>query len=183
MSLLPQPYALLAKGAAVVAVIGGLWWSNQHYVVNPAVDRANSAWQQKWDKRDKQDAASVLQQEKDNREKELALQADADAAQAQADKDKAELASRLAASRASAERLQSGIANAISALDKGSAVTGAPGSRTAGNPAGVLLADLYRSINERAGQLAEEADRRRDRGLVCEALWVKARSSAQEKTR
>lgn len=183
MSLIPQPYQLIAKGSAVVAVIGCLWWANQHYVVNPAVDRANSAWQQRWDKRNLDEQTEAYRNEQTNRAKELALQADADAAQAQADKDKAALASRLAASRASAERLQSGIANAISALDKGSAVTGTTGSRPTGNPAGVLLADLYRSINERAGQLAEEADRRRDRALVCEALWDKARSSAQEKTR
>lgn len=177
------PYTTLSKIAAVVAVIGGLWWANQHYVVNPAVDRANNAWQQKWDKRNLDEQTEAYRNEQNNRAKELALQADADAAQLQAEKDKAVLASRLAASRASAERLQSGIANAISALDKGSAVTGATGSRPAGNAAGVLLADLYRSINERAGQLAEEADRRRDRALVCELLYDKARSSAQKKTR
>ena len=183
MSLLPQPYALLAKGAAVVAVIGGLWWVNQHYVVNPAVDRANSAWQQRWDKRNLDEQTEAYRNEQNNRAKELALQADADAAQRQAEKDKAALASFVAANRASAKQLQHGVRLAIESLDKGSAVTGAPGSRPAGNAASVLLADLYRSINERAGQLAEEADRRRDRALICESLYDKARSSAQEKTR
>lgn len=183
MSVLSSSHTLLAKGAAVVAVICGLWWANQHYVVNPAVDRANNAWQQKWDKRNLDEQTEAYRNEQNNRAKELVLQADADAAQLQAEKDKAVLVSRLAASRASAEQLQRGIHAAIDSLSSASTVTGTAGSRTAGNAAGLLLAELYRSINERAGQLAEEADKRRDRALVCEALYDKARSSAQEKTR
>lgn len=184
MSLIPQPYQSVSKIAAVVAVVGGLWWANQHYIVNPAVDRANAAWQQRWDARDKADAAAALEQEKANREKELSLQAAADEEQRKADAARSDLARRLAASRVSAERLQQGVSAAISALNGGTIAGSASGSAT-GTSAGLLLSELYRSINERAGDLAGEADRARAAGLTCERLYNNARSSAasEEKAR
>lgn len=177
MPVLPQPYLLIAKTTAVVAVIGGLWLANQHYVVNPAVDRANSEWRQKWDARDKADAQSALQQEKENRDKEKSLQAVADAEQQKADAARAYLSRQLAASRVAAQQLQSGVEQAIHQL-------GGTASATAGRPttarAGLLLAELYRSIDERSGYLAAEADRRREAGLTCQRLYDNAR---QEKAR
>lgn len=177
MPLLPQPYALLAKGAAVVAVMGSLWWANQHYVVKPAVDRANSEWRQKWDARDKADTQAALQQEKENRDKEKSLQAVADAEQQKAGAARADADRRIAASRAVSQQLQIGIEQALQQL-------GNPPATTAGRPttarAGLLLAELYRSIDERSGYLAAEADRRREAGLTCQRLYDNAR---QEKAR
>lgn len=182
MSLIAQPYQTVTKIAAVVAVIGGLWWANQHYIVNPAVDRANAAWQQRWDARDKSDAAAALEQEKQNREKEISLQAAADAEQRKANVARSDLARRLAASRAESERLQSGVQAAIDSLAAGT-IAGTTSGRQTGRHAGVLLAELYRSINERAGDLAGEADRARAAGLMCERLYNNARTAQQEKAR
>lgn len=183
--MLPQLNTIAVKSIAVVAVIGGLWWANQHYVVNPAVDRANSAWQQKWDKRNADDAAMALTQEKANREKELSLQAAADEEQRKADVARDDLARKLAASRAASERLQQGIQAAISALDKGSTVTGAAVSGPARADTGALLSELFRSVDEAAGYYAGEADRAREAGLTCERLYNNARASAasEEKAR
>lgn len=183
MSLIAQPYQTVTKIAAVAAVIGSLWWANQHYVVKPAVDRANASWQQRWDARDKADAQAALTQEKANREKEQNLQAAADAEQRKADADRAVLARRLADQRAVADRLQQGIQAAIDALNNGATVTGATSGSATRPGAGVLLAELYRSVNQRAAYLAGEADRARAAGLTCERLYNNARLSAQEKAR
>lgn len=172
MGLIPQPYLLIAKTTALVAVISGLWWVNQHYVVNPAVDRNEAAWQQRWDARDNADAQAALAQEKFNREKEQALQAAADAEQQKADAARAELTRRAAASRAAAQQLQRGVEQAIQQLG-GTAAASSGGTATA--RAGLLLAELYRSIDERSGDLAAEADRRHEAGLTCQRIYENAR--------
>lgn len=43
MNTISRNLAIAAAGALGI----GLWWANQHYIVNPAVDRANAAWQQR----------------------------------------------------------------------------------------------------------------------------------------
>lgn len=170
--LLAQPYATIAKAVAVGVVISTLWAANQHFIVNPAVDRNTAAWQARWDSRDKADAEATTAQEKKNREREQALQAAADAEQRKAEAQQAELSRRLAAGRAASEQLQLGIAKAIEQL-------GGNAPATSGRPttarSGLLLAELYRSIDERAGDLAAEADRRREAGLTCERIYNKAR--------
>lgn len=170
------------KIAACVAAVAALWLLNEHFIVDPAVDRANAAWQQRWDARDKADAAAAMEQEKANREKELSLQAAADKEQRKADVARSDLARRLAASRVSAERLQQGVSAAISALN-GGAVSGATPGGATGTSAGLLLSELYRSINQRAVDLAGEADRARSAGLTCERLYNNARTAQQEKAR
>lgn len=170
------------KISAGIAAVAALWFLNQHFIVNPAVNAETSRWQQRWDARDKADAAAALEQEKENREKELSLQAAADEEQRKADVARSDLARRLAASRVSAERLQQGVSAAISALDSGTAA-GATSGGAARTASGVLLAELYRSINERAGDLAAEADRARSAGLTCERLYNNARTAQQEKAR
>lgn len=180
--MLPQLNTISVKAVAMVAVIGGLWWANQHYVVNPAVDRANAAWLQRWDARDKADTAAALKQEKENREKELSLQAAADAEQQKADAARVDLARKLAASRAESERLQSGIQSAIDNLAAGT-TSGTTTGSTTGNRTGILLAELYRSIDQRATDLAGEADRARSAGLTCERIYDNARIAQKEKAR
>lgn len=171
----------LVKVIAIAAVIGALWWAIHHFIVNPAVNAETARWQQRWDARDKADAAAALKQEKEHREKELALQAAADETQRAADAERSALARQLADQRASSERLQLGIKAAIDALNTGSAVAGAAVSSTTRAGTGVLLAELYRSINQRAGDLATEADRARAAGLRCESIYNAARESARQK--
>lgn len=175
--LLPAPYSVLAKGGAALLLIGGLWAANQYLVVSPAVNAETARWQQRWDKRDKADAAAALAQEKINREKEQALQAAADAEQQKADAARADADRRIAASRAVSQQLQNGVEQALQQL--GSYTTASAGRPTT-TSAGLLLTELYRSIDERAGDLAAEADRRREAGLTCQRLYDNAR---QEKAR
>lgn len=172
----------MIKAAAAALFIGALWAANQHFIVKPATDRTDAVWQKKWDDRDKADAEATLKQEKENRDKEQALQASADEEQRKADATRGDLARRLAASRAESERLQSGVQAAINSLAAGTAAGATPG-RTTGNGAGILLAELYRSINQRAVDLAGEADRARAAGLTCERLYDSARQSTKEKAR
>lgn len=179
--MLNMPTIAIKAGAAVL-LIGALWFANQHFIVKPATDHVNAAWQQKWDARDRADAEATLKQEKENRDKEQALQASADEEQRKADAARSDLARRLAASRAESERLQSGVQSAIDSLTAGTAA-GTSAGRQTGNRAGVLLAELYRSINQRAVDLAGEADHARAAGLTCERLYDNARQSSKEKAR
>lgn len=179
--MLNIPTVAVKSGAAVL-LVGAVWFANQHFIVKPATDRVNSSWQQKWDKRDKADSDAALKQEKENRDKEQALQASADEEQRKADAARSDLSRRLAASRAESERLQSGVQAAIDSLSTG-ASAGASARGSTGNRAGVLLAELYRSINQRAIDLAGEANRARAAGLTCERLYDNARQSSKEKAR
>lgn len=169
------------KIAAAVVVIGALWWANTRYIVNPAVNAETARWQQRWDARDLADSKAALQQEKENREKEHALQAAADAEQQQADAEKDRLARELADQRASSERLQSGIRDAINQLSRAS--SGTTSGSTARPGSGGLLAELFSEINTAAGEYAAEADRARAAGLRCENIYNNARNAQHEKAR
>lgn len=173
MSVLPSSYTLIAKAAGVVAIVGGIWFANQHYIVKPAVDRANRVWQQRWDVKALADKTEEFTREQQAREQERSLQAAADAEQQKSNAERSVLLKRVADSRAASERLQQGVSNAINQLG------GSVASTTAGGPAkpgtGVLLTELYRSINQRAADLAGEADSARRAGLTCERVYDNAR--------
>ena len=163
------------KIAAIVAVIGGLWWANTRYIVNPAVNAETARWQQRWDDRDLADSKAALQQEKENRDREMYLQSAADAEQKQADAEKDRLARELADQRAASNRLQRGIREAIDQLasTSSSITTGGSARPNSKN----LLAELFSEINRTAGEYAAEADRSRAAGLRCENTYNAARQN------
>lgn len=184
MSLIPSQYLTAVKVAGVVVVVAALWWVNEHYVVSPAVAAANAAWQKKWDDRDAADLLAKQQFTDEQRSIELSRQAQIDAIQEKANEDAQKARANAAAARRSADQLQSGIKDAIAKLQQSSssdtAVTTGSASRTS---AGLLLAELFRSINDRATDLAEEADRRGRAGLACEAAYNAVRNTKPETTK
>ncbi|MCX2192106.1 DUF2514 domain-containing protein [Pantoea agglomerans] len=122
---------------------------------------ADRSWQDKWDQRDKADTAAKLAFTQEQRRIELTRQAEIDTIQREADEENRKAdAQRVAAERA-ADRLQSGIQNAIAQLQQRRGDdTGTATSGKAGRNPGDLLAQLYREIDSTAGELAAEADRR-----------------------
>ena len=82
----------------------------------------------------------------------------------QADADRARAASRGLHDRA--DKLARRLADSERACGAGT-----PGRSEAETSGAVLLADLFRRADDRAGQLAKDADEARARGLACEAAY------------
>jgi len=154
--------------AAVLLVAGALFGAYHH-----GVTVTDAKWLSAWHQRDADDKAAALENETRERAKEQARQqsinkaiqdgqqiidqatADASAARAAADglrgaADK--FAGRLAASEAS-----------------GNSCTAA--ASKAATRAALLLADVLKRADQRAGDLAEVADQARARGLTCEQAF------------
>lgn len=158
--------------AAVAATLVLIVWANNKYVVRPAVAKNEAAWQKKWSDRDAKDAEDRLLFDSEQRSIEQSWQNHVNDIQKKADNETRKANINAAASRASAERMQLGIKEAITRLQQpGSSVAGVTASSKAADATGVLLTELYRSIDERSGELAEEADRRRLAGLACERIY------------
>jgi selenocysteine-specific translation elongation factor len=76
-----------------------------------------------------------------------------------------------AAARVAADRLRDKIARITAAASERSANPGASPASSAADDTTLVLADLLRRADERAGELAEFADRAHQAGQVCEASY------------
>ncbi|WP_447763891.1 DUF2514 family protein [Pseudomonas reinekei] len=154
--------------AAVVLVAGALFGAYHH-----GVTVTDGKWQSEWNARDARDEAAKADYEASERENEQARQqsinkaiqdgqqiidqatADADAARASADGLRGavdDLASRLAYSEASVNSCTSA-------------------SGKAATRAAMVLADVLKRADQRAGDLASVADQARARGVTCERSY------------
>jgi hypothetical protein len=155
--------------AALALVAGALFGAYHH-----GVSVTNEKWQAQWRVRDTRDALAKAANEAAERIKEQAYQktinkavqdgqwiidqANTDAAVARASADSLReaadnLASRLAASEAS-----------------GNSCTAA--ASKAASRAALVLADVFKRADQRAGDLAEVADQARARGMTCERAYT-----------
>jgi len=156
---------------AVVCSLAVWWFSHQRY--NAGYGEANAAWALKWQQRDAADATALAKRQAEARAEEQRRQGEIDAiekkaegqiAQAVADADHARVvsdglhdeAAKLAARLAASERAH----RAATASESAAGTTGSE-----------LLAELFRSADQRAGELAAIADQARIRGLTCEAAY------------
>ncbi|WP_454839739.1 DUF2514 family protein [Pseudomonas hormoni] len=154
--------------AAVLLVAAALFSAYHH-----GMTVKGNEWQAKWDKRDADDAQAKATNEAIERTKEQAYQqsinkavqdgqriidqatADADAARASAYSLRGaadNLAARLAASEASGHSCTAAASKAVAR-------------------AAMVLADVLKRIDQRAGDLAEVADQARARGVTCEHAY------------
>ncbi|VVO86858.1 DUF2514 family protein [Pseudomonas fluorescens] len=154
--------------AAVLVLVAALFGAYLH-----GVSTTNATWQSEWNARDTRDAEARATNEAAERTREQAYQqsinkavqdgqriidqATADAAAARATADSVRgaadtLASRLAASEAS-----------------GDSCTAAASEAAA--HAAMVLADVFKRADQRAGDLAEVADQARARGVTCEQAY------------
>ena len=155
------------RGLLVALILGGAFFSGSWH----GTRQANTAWALKWKQRDADDATALAKRQAEAREEEQRRQGEVDEikkqasqqlAGVQADADRARAASRGLHDRA--DKLAGKLAErerACGAGTSGRSETEASGA--------VLLADLFRRADERAGELAREADEARARGLACEA--------------
>lgn len=171
---------LKANWRALVALLFIItaFWMTHHLGYSSGHDAADSAWQEKWDRRDKADAAATLAFTQEQRRIELTRQTEIDEIQRKADEENRKADVDRAAAELAANRLQSGVQNAIAQLQQRRGVyTRTATSGKAGRNPGDLLAELYREIDSAAGEYAAEADRRGRVAMTCERAYDAIRNS------
>lgn len=148
----------------VVALLAGTgyWWGSSH---------ANKAWQLRWTQRDADDRLAKLAFNTQQRRIELYRQGEIDAIEQHYAAKLATANANLNTARVQSSRLQRGIDVALAQLRAGGRDTGSVSERQAKDQTGLLLAQLYREINDRSVALAGEADDAWLRGKQCEASY------------
>lgn len=86
-----------------------------------------------------------------------------------------------AAARVAADRLRDKLARITAAARERSANPGAAAASPPAEDTTVVLADLFRRADERAGELAEFADRAHTAGQICESSYDAVRSAGESK--
>lgn len=141
---------------------------------------ADRSWQAKWQERDLADAKAAQAFTEQQRRIELQRQGAIDAIQEQAQQDIATAQRNAAIAAAESNRLQDGIADAITRLQADSGNPGATISSKTRASTSSLLAELFREIDTAAGIYAAEADRARAAGLTCERAYDAVRATSQQ---
>lgn len=148
-------------------------WGFSHWRYSAGYGDADQHWREKWAQRDARDASALAQGQAEARAEDQRRQGEINAirkqasqqlAGVQADADRARAASRGLHDRA--DKLARQLADRERACGAGT-----PGRSEAETSGAVLLADLFRRADDRAGQLARDADEARARGLACEAAY------------
>lgn len=166
---------LLSRWKVIVCfvLVAAAVWGFSHWRYSVGYGDADQHWREKWAQRDARDATALAQRQADARAEEQRRQGEIDAirkqasqqlAGVQADADRARAASRGLHDRA--DKLARRLADSEHACGAGT-----PGRSEAETSGAVLLADLFRRADDRAGQLARDADEARARGLACEAAY------------
>lgn len=141
---------------------GGYWWGSSS---------KNTDWKLRWSQRDADDRQAQLAFTEQQRKLELERQRKIDEIEREYQAKLATANANLNAARVQSKRLQSGVDAALAQLRAGGRDTGSAAERQATDQTGVLLAELFREINDRSVALAGEADEAWLRGKQCEASY------------
>lgn len=174
MITLPRTYW---KPLAALLLVAGSLWLAHHTGYSSGYDKADTAWNDKWNKRDLADLKAAKAFTEQQRRIELQRQGEIDAIQEQAQQDIAKAQRNAAIAAAESERLQNGIADAITILQADSGHTSATISSKTRASTSLLLTELFREIDTAAGHYAAEADRARGAGLACERAYDAVRAT------
>lgn len=162
----------------VCLVLTAAVWGFSHWRYSAGYGDADQHWREEWAQRDARDATALAKRQAEARVEEQRRQGEIDAirkqasqqlAGVQADADRARAASRGLHDRA--DKLARQLADRERVCGAGT-----PGRSEAETSGAVLLADLFRRADDRAGQLAKDADEARARGLACEAAYDAVKS-------
>lgn len=167
--------ALLLKvgGAAVVALLLAalaVWALTASY--NRGVSVKDAEWQARWSARDAGDKQAWALAEKAEREKEQALQISINKAVQDGQRKIDQAAADAVTARAVAGSLQRTVDDLTERLKRtaGSNSCTAAASQAATRTA-LVLAELFKRADARAGDLAADADQRGARGVTCEQAY------------
>lgn len=160
------------QGLVLLAAAAAIFTGFSHWRYSAGYGDAALVWQKKWAERDAVEAAALARRQGENRDEEQRRQGEIGAIRdearqqiedAHADAEHARTVSRGLHVRAGnlARRLAERETTCDTAASgRGEAAAGA-----------ILLADLFRRADERAGAMAAEADRARLRGNACERAY------------
>lgn len=154
--------------AAVLVVAGSLFGAYHH-----GVTVTDEKWQAQWNARDTRDAESKATNEASERAKEQARQLSINKAIQDGQQIIDRATADAATARISADSLR-GAADNLAAQLAASEASGnsctAAASKAAARAA-MVLADVFKRADQRAGDLAEVADQARARGMTCEQAY------------
>lgn len=157
----------IAAAAFLALVLASYWGTYQH-----GRSTMDAEWQVRWSDRDAGDQQAWALAEAAEREKEQARQQainkviqDGQTLIDQASADAAAARATAASLRDEADRLAS------SAASKASSHSCTAAASQAATRAVMVLADVFKRADERAGDLAEYADQSRGRGVMCEQAY------------
>ncbi|HAU5704131.1 TPA: DUF2514 family protein [Citrobacter freundii] len=175
---------LLSRWKVIVCFVlaAAAVWGFSHWRYSAGYGDADQHWREKWAQRDARDATALAQRQAEARAEEQRRQGEIDAirkqtsqqlAGVQAAADRARAASR--GLHAKADELARQLADRERAC--GAGTSGRSEAKASG---AALLADLFKRADERAGELAREADEARARGLACEAAYDAVKSGGNK---
>lgn len=152
--------------AIFAAIAGVAWWS-----YDTGYDKADAAWQQKWNAQAKELAEDRAKAEQEQREQEQEWQRKLNQVQANAQQQIESLETDLVAAGTAADGLRE---QAKRMAERASRSCASSSTGTSGAPTettSMVLADVLERIDKRAGELAEAYDRSRIAGLACEEAY------------
>ena len=155
--------------AAVLLVAAALFGAYHH-----GVSVTNETWQSQWNARDTRDAKARADNEAAERAKEQARQLSINKAIQDGQRTIDQATADAAAARASADSLRGAadaLAARLAASQAGSHSCAAAASQAA-TRAALVLADVLKRSDERAGNLADYADQSHERGVTCERAYL-----------
>lgn len=172
--------------AALIALLKRTWrplaltmlvalslWGFGHWRYTAGQTAENLVWSDKWSNRDVRDAKAKADREASEREEEQRRQLENNRIR---DEGEQQLAQALAAA-ANAQSVAGGLQLAIErtkqqlARSETGRLSAIASERQTRADTAILLAELYRKSDERAGQLSQYADRARIKGLMCEQAY------------
>lgn len=157
------------RGLLVSLILGSAFFSGSWH----GSRQANTVWALKWKQRDADDATALAKRQAEAREEQQRRQDEVDEIRKQASQQlagvKTDADRACAVSRGMHDRADK-LAGQLAERERACGA-GTPGRSEAETSGAVLLADLFRRADERAGDLAREADEARARGLACEAAY------------
>ena len=159
---------VLVAGSVVAAIAAFSHWRWQ-----AGFNEAEGKWQQRWSQRDADDATALAKRQTEARNKEQRRQSEINEIRERAAQQLALVQADASTARAAADRLQNSaeiLARRLADRERACGA-GTPGRSEAKTSGTVLLADLFRRADDRAVQLAKEADEARARGLACESAY------------
>ncbi|MGY3172447.1 Ni/Co efflux regulator RcnB [Pseudomonas sp. TE12234] len=154
---------------AALAVVAGALFGAYHHGVNVT----DAKWKAKWNARDTSDEAAKATNEAAERTKEQAYQQSINKAVQDGQRIIDQATADAVAARTSADGLR-GAADAIASRLAASEASGnscTAAASKAATRAALLLADVLKRIDQRAGDLAEAADQAIARGMTCERAY------------
>lgn len=156
---------------AFLLVVSGVWIASNRYQAGEVA--ADRRWETRWSQRDADDATALAKRQAEARNEEQRRQNEINDIRDKAAQQLAVVQADASTARAAADRLHNSaeiLARRLADRERTCQST-ATGAGPAESSGAILLAELFRRADERAGEMASSADEARERGLACEAAY------------